>query len=50
MSGWSAVNSEYELGDDERDDYAFAIYCKAAHARANARAERDLQRMIDRGE
>lgn len=45
---WSVINSEYELDDEEREEYAFRIYCDEARARARAKSKIDLQRVFDR--
>ena len=44
---WPVINSEYELDDEEREEYAFRIYCDEAHARARVKAEADWQRIYE---
>lgn len=43
MDEWSSINSEFELDDYDREEYAFQIHCDEAHARARAKAERDFE-------
>lgn len=42
---WPIINSEFELDDEEREEYPFRIYCDEARARARVKSEADRQRI-----